>query len=568
MLSLKDSMEATVAPIPLVPDPAAQGLVGRLAALPAAGKIKLGLAVAALVATIVAMAMWASQGDWRILYAGLSDKEAGAIITELGTMNVPYSYTEGGAIKVPADRLYDVKMKLAAKGMPKETGAGNELLDVNRFGQTDRQERQIMQRALEGELVRTINKLDGVKDARVHLALPNQNGFFREQQKPSASVMLTLHAGRTLDRAQAAGIVHLVSSSVPELSPKAISVLDQRGALLSGPEDDASKTLNEQQLQYVAQVEKGYLGRVTELLEPVVGRDNLRATVTAEVDFTQIESTSEQFRPNQGNEPAAVRSQSTSEANTPGAATPAGIPGATSNQPPVPATAPINGASAPLQPGGTAGATGSAGRKEATTNYEVDKTVQMKRNAAGTVKRLNAAVVVNHRSNVDAKGKTTTAPLSNEEIEKLTALVQEAVGFNKERGDSVKVINAPFKVEALDKPDSLPLWQQPWVLVMVRAGAVPAALALVALGLIFGVVKPALTTHTVVAQPGADGKGQQLNALVDDAPALPGTDGTSLPALEAPRENKQLETARQLAKDNPAAVANIMREWVNGEVAA
>ena len=416
MLSLKDSMEATVAPIPLVPDPAAQGLVGRLAALPAAGKIKLGLAVAALVATIVAMAMWASQGDWRILYAGLSDKEAGAIITELGTMNVPYSYTEGGAIKVPADRLYDVKMKLAAKGMPKETGAGNELLDVNRFGQTDRQERQIMQRALEGELVRTINKLDGVKDARVHLALPNQNGFFREQQKPSASVMLTLHAGRTLDRAQAAGIVHLVSSSVPELSPKAISVLDQRGALLSGPEDDASKTLNEQQLQYVAQVEKGYLGRVTELLEPVVGRDNLRATVTAEVDFTQIESTSEQFRPNQGNEPAAVRSQSTSEANTPGAATPAGIPGATSNQPPVPATAPINGASAPLQPGGTAGATGSAGRKEATTNYEVDKTVQMKRNAVGTVKRLNAAVVVNHRSSVDAKGKTTSAPLSNEEI--------------------------------------------------------------------------------------------------------------------------------------------------------
>ena len=150
----------------------------------------------------------------------------------------------------------------------------------------------------------------------------------------------------------------------------------------------------------------------------------------------------------------------------------------------------------------------------------------------------------------------------------MTALVQEAVGFNKERGDSVKVINAPFKVEALDKPDSLPLWQQPWVLDMVRAGAVPAALALVALGLIFGVVKPALTTHTVVAQPGADGKGQQLNALVDDAPALPGTDGTSLPALEAPRENKQLETARQLAKDNPAAVANIMREWVNGEVAA
>ncbi|MBT9598380.1 MAG: flagellar M-ring protein FliF [Vitreoscilla sp.] len=562
-------MEATVAPIPLVPDPAAQGLVGRLAALPAASKMKLGLALAALLATVVAMAMWANQGDWRVLYAGLPDKEAGAIITELGTMNVPYRYTDGGgAIKVPADRLYDVKMKLAAKGMPKASVVGNELLDVNRFGQTDRQERLNMQRALEGELVRTIGKLDGVEDARVHLALPNQNGFFREQQKASASVMLTLHPGRTLDRAQAAGIVHLVSSSVPELSPKAVSVLDQRGALLSGPEDDASKTLNEQQLQYVAQVEKSYLGRVTELLEPVVGRDNLRATVTAEVDFTQIESTSEQFRPNQGAEPAAVRSQSTTEANTPGAATPAGVPGATSNQPPVPATAPINGASAPLQAGGSAGATSGSGRKEATTNYEVDKTVQMKRNAVGTVKRLNAAVVVNHRSNTDAKGKTTTAPLSNEELEKLTSLVQEAVGFNKERGDSVKVINAPFKIEALDKPETTPLWQQPWVLDMVRAGAVPAALALVALGLIFGVVKPALTTHTVAASASTDAKGQQLNAVVGDAPALPGADGISLPALEAPRENVKLNTARQLAKDNPAAVANIMREWVNGEVAA
>jgi flagellar M-ring protein FliF len=263
-----------------------------------------------------------------------------------------------------------------------------------------------------------------------------------------------------------------------------------------------------------------------------------------------------------------VRSQSTTEANTPGAVTPAGVPGATSNQPPVPATAPINGASAPLQAGGAAGATGSSGRKEATTNYEVDKTVQMKRNAVGTVKRLNAAVVVNHRSNTDAKGKTTTAPLSAEELEKLTSLVQEAVGFSKERGDSVKVINAPFKIEALDKPESLPVWQQPWVLDMVRAGAVPAALALVALGLIFGAIKPALTTHTVVTPAGTDSKGQQLNAMVDDAPALPGADGVSLPALEAPRENVKLNTARQLAKDNPAAVANIMREWVNGEVAA
>lgn len=557
-------MDATATvPVALVPE-APPGLLGRLTALPAGTKMKLGVAVAALAAAVVAMAMWASQGDWRVLYAGLPDKEAGAITAELGTMGVPYRYADGGgAIKVPADRLYDVKMKLAAKGMPKASVVGNELLDVSRFGQTDRQERVNMQRALEGELVRTIVKLEGVEDARVHLALPNQNGFFREQQKPSASVMLTLHPGRTLDRAQAAGIVHLVSSSVPELSPRAVSVLDQRGALLSGTEEDSGKSLNEQQLQYVAQVEKSYVARVSELLEPVVGRDNLRATVTADVDFTQVESTSEQFRPNQGNEPAAIRSQATIESSTPGSAVPAGVPGAASNQPPVPATAPINGAAAPLQASNTQ--TGGAGRREATTNYEVDKTVQMKRNAVGVVKRLNAAVVVNHRSQTDAKGKTTTRPLSNEELENLTALVQEAVGFNKERGDSVRVINAPFKAEPADKVNELPLWQQPWLLDLVRAGAVPGALALVGLGLIFGVIKPALKSPVAV-ETANDKRGQQLNAVVDDAAALPGEG--ALPALEPPRENHKLHTARQLAKDNPAAVANIMREWVSGEVAA
>ena len=554
---------SATAPVALVPE-APPGLVGRLAALPAPTKMKLGFGVAALAATLVAIAMWASQGDWRVLYSGLPDKEAGAIVAELGTMGVPYRYSDGGgAIKVPADRLYDIKMKLAAKGLPKASVVGNELLDVNRFGQTDRQERANMQRALEGELVRTILKVEGVDDARVHLALPNQNGFFREQQKPSASVMLTLRPGFTLDRAQSAGIVHLVSSSVPELNPKAVSVVDQRGALLAGAEDDNGKSLNEQQLQYVAQVEKGYLARVNDLLEPIVGRDNLRATVTADIDFTQVESTSEQFRPNQGSEPAAVRSQSTSESSTAGSSVPSGVPGAASNQPPVPATAPINGASAPLQ-AANATQNGGAGRREATTNYEVDKTVQMRRNAVGVIKRLNAAVVVNHRSRTDAKGKTTTTPLSQEELDKLTALVQEAVGYSKERGDSVRVVNAPFQAEPAAKVDELPLWKQPWLLDLVRAGAVPGALALVALGLIFGVIRPALKPPVVL--DAADKRGKQLDAVIDDEAALPGS--PQLPALESPRENHKLETARQLAKENPAAVANIMREWVSGEAAA
>jgi flagellar M-ring protein FliF len=535
-----------------------------MGALPAATKFKLGVALAGLLATLVAISLWASQGDWRVLYANLPEKDAGAIVAQLSQMNVPYRFTEGGAaLMVPADKVYDLKMKLAAAGLPKASVTGNELLDSARFGQTDRQERSNLQRALEGELVRTITKLDGVEDARVHLALPNQNGFFREQQKPSASVMLSLHPGRTLDRGQAAAIVHLVSSSVPELNPKAVSVLDQRGTLLSGSAEDSGKTLDEQQLLYVQQIEANYLKRVQDILEPVLGRDNLRATVTAEVDFTQSESTAEQFRPNQGSEPAAVRSQQSTEQTSPGSTTPTGVPGAASNQPPVPATAPINGASAPLQTA-QAGTVGGGARKENVVNYEVDKTVRVVRNATGTVKRLNAAVVVNHRTAVDAKGKSSTKPLPQEELDKLTALVQEAVGFSKERNDSVKVINAPFVADAAPKPEELPLWKQAWLLDLLRAGAVPAALALVALALIFGVIKPAVTQAlTPPPLPEAEAKAHALDAVVDDPNALPAVEG--LPALEAPKENAKLEAARQLARSNPQAVANIMREWVSGE---
>jgi len=562
---------AAITPFPIEPDAAPKGALAKLQALPQAAKLKLGVAAAAVVAAMVALLMWSSQGDWKVLYANLPDKEAGAILAQLQQMNVPYRHSDGGAaILVPADRVYDLKMKLAAAGLPKAAVTGNELLDNARFGQTDRQERLNMQRALEGELVRTITKLDGVEDARVHLALPAQNGFYREQQKPSASVMVTLYPGRSLDRGQTAAIVNLVSSSIPDMSPKAVSVLDQRGELLSGPGEDMVRSLDEQQLKYVHQIEDSYLKRVQEILEPVVGRDNLRATVTAEIDFTQSEATSEQYRPNGGDQPTAIRSQQTLESSNAGQNLPTGVPGAATNQPPVPATAPINGASAPLQ-AAQGSIAGGGSKRENVTNYEVDKTVRVVRNATGAVKRLNAAVVVNHRSVTDAKGKTSTQPLSQEELDKLTALVQEAVGFNKERGDSVKVINAPFKPVTEPAVDELPLWKQPWVIDLAKAGAVPAALTLVALALLLGVIRPtlkqALAPPPAPAEDAEAAKGGQLDAVVDDVTALPGAEGEAggLPALEAPKENLKLEAARQLARDNPGAVANIMREWVTGE---
>jgi len=549
-------MDNAISPVPpqaLVP--ADNGVLTRLAALPARSKLMLTGGVAALVAVALSFALIGNSGDYKVLYANLSDKDGGAIVQQLSQMNVPYKYTEGGtAILVPSSQVHDVRLKLASAGLPKGGTVGFELMDNARFGQTQFQERLTFQRGLEGELVRSITSLAAVAAARVHLALPNQNGFFREQQKPSASVVLTLHPGRTLDRAQVAGIVHLVSSSVPEMSPKAVSVLDQTGALLSSPEGQAANGLDAQQLQYVAQIEGGYGKRINEILEPVVGRDNLRATVTAEVDFSQSEATSEEFKPNQGTAPATVRSQQTSESSNGHGASAQGVPGASSNQPPVPATAPINGAAQALQ-GASNGGANSNSRRENVTNYEVDKTVRVTRNATGTVKRLNAAVVVNHRVTTDAKGRTTSTPLSAPEIEQLTALVQQAIGFTKERGDSVRVINAPFRVEAAPKPEDVPLWQRPALQDLLRSLAMPFALALIGLAVVFGMIRPALKA----ALPPAPTRGTQLDAVVDDALPLPA------PALEAPRSNVRLDQARVLAKDNPAAVANIVRGWVSGE---
>jgi len=544
--------------LPAAPRAGFDGLMARLTAVPVKAMVMLTLGVAALAAVLAALAMWSKSGDYRVLYANLSDKDGGAVLAQLSQMNVPYKHADGGnAILVPADKVHDVRLKLAQAGLPKGSTSGFELLDNARFGQTQFQERTTWQRALEGELMRSIGALAAVESARVHLALPQQNGFFREQQKPSASVLLQLHPGRTLERAQIAGIVHLVSSSVPELSPKAVSVLDSSGMLLSGATgDNPASGLDAQQLQYVQQIESSYVKRVIDIIEPIVGRDNVRATVAAEVDFAQSEATDELFKPNQGKDmAAAIRSQQLSESSNGASTTPSGIPGALSNQPPVPATAPLSGASAPLQAANSA-ATGASTRRDNVVNYEIDKTVRVTRNATGIVKRLNAAVVVNHRVITDAKGKTTSTPLSNDEVEKLTALVRESIGFNKERGDSIKLINAPFRTEALPKAaDALPPWQQPWLIDLVRAAAVPAALVLVALLVVGGVIKPALKA---AAGPTM---GRQLDAMVADSPHLA---APAVPlALGAPPGDKHVSDARELAKQNPAAVAHIVRDWVN-----
>jgi flagellar M-ring protein FliF len=542
--------------------PATPGLAGRWQALPVKLQLGLVLGVAALLAVLVFMGMGARDSDYRVLFPNLSDKDGGAVIERLTQLNVPYKFAEGGGtILVPAGRVHELRMKLASAGLPSGSAGGTmgyELLDKNSFGQTQGQERMKMQRAIEGELTTTIRALEGVSSARVHLALPNQNGFFREQQKPSASVVITLHPGRTLDRGQIAGIVRLVSGSVPELAPKAVSVVDSSGALLSGSGDEeAGHGLDSQQLQFRRELEASHLKRVLALLEPVVGRDNVRATVTADIDFSQVMQTAESYAPNQGADAkAAVREQRSEESSQP-SATPAGIPGATSNQPPVPAQAPINGAAQNLQGAQGAAAAANATRREAATRFEVDKTTTVTKQAVGNVRRLSAAVVVNHRTSTDAKGKTSTVPLTEKEIEQLTALVQQGIGFSAERGDVVKIVNAPFRAEPAPAADETPLWQQPWLVDLLRSAIAPLALAVVALVIVFKLIKPALTQ---LMTPPTPEPGSQVSEVVDDQPPPEPIQ------LVAPQHAARIEAARAMAKQNPAAVANIVRGWVNGEV--
>lgn len=570
------------APTLAKPNPLADGF----ARLSGGQKAKLLAGILALVALVVAALVMGRQTDWKVLFANVNDKDGGAIVAQLAQMNVPYKYTEGGqAIMVPAERVHDIRLKLASQGLPKGSVSGFEMMEANRFGMTQFQERLTFQRGLEGELTRSIQSLGSVQTARIHLALPNQNGFFREQQKPSASVLVTLHPGRTLDKAQVAGIVHLVASSVPELNTKSVSVIDDAGNLLSTQPDAPMQGADTQQLQYVQMLEQNYTRRVMDILEPMLGRQNVRAQITADVDFSVSEQTSETHSPNQAGAPSTVRSQQLVENANESTNGPAGAPGAVSNIPPGQGAAPINGPgvapSVTAPNGASGGANNSTTRRESVVNYEVDKTIRVVKGGTGNIRRLTAAVVVNHRTTNDPKtGKPISEPLPPEQLTQMTALVREAIGFSQERGDSVNLMNAAFNMDKVAAPEPLPLWQRPDNVELAKTLAWPVGALLLGLVVVFGLVRPSLKMMNPPPPPEPEPLAleppRQLEALVGDVterpellPAGTSADGVQA-ALEAPAtpEQLRLEDARRLARENPVAVANIIKGWVNGEAAS
>ena len=525
-----------------------------LAAWPARQVFALCAGLALLVATITLSVQWTRTGDYRVLFANLSDRDGGAVIAALSQMNIPYKFAEvGGAISIPADQLHQARMKLASQGLPRGGAVGFELMESQKFGASQFQERLNYQRGLEGELTRSIQALSSIQSARVHLALPAQNGFFRDRQKPSASVLLSLHPGRQIDRAQIAGIVHLVASSVTELTPKQVSVVDQDGKLLSEDPQAPATGLDPSQLAYLRRIESDYVQRILEIVQPIVGNGNVRAQVSAEIDFTQSEATAEEYKPNQGKEPQTVRSQQTSESAADAGGAPAqGVPGALSNQPPGAASAPINGAAQNVQAstGANSAGAGAGSRREATTNFEVDKTIKVVRNPSGMIKRLTAAVIVNHRRSVDKAGKVTMSALTEKEIEGINALVRETIGWSKDRGDTLNVMNTPFVVEeAPPKPPEPPWWKQQENIAMAKEASKTGGLILLGLLTIFGVIRPAIKAIPKV--PSASelaANRERVNETIGDELTLPGVNQPQV---------------LQMARENPAAVASVVRTWVN-----
>jgi flagellar M-ring protein FliF len=529
--------------------------------------IIIGVGIALVLAIMAAVWMWSQQPEYRVLFSNFTDRDGGAITASLDQMGVKYKFSEGGsAILVPSTQVHDVRLKLAAQGLPKGGNVGFELMENQKLGVSQFLEQVNYQRSLEGELARSIQSLAAVSSARVHLALPKPSVFVREQQKPTASVLLNLQPGRTLEPSQVSAIVHLVASSVPELPPSNVTVVDQSGNLLSDTSKQAgAKTLDPNQLKYVAQLQQNIVKQVESLIVPLVGQGNVRAEATADVDFAQVDTAAEMYKPNSPPAASAIRSQQSSEAATPGAGA-SGVPGALSNQPPGSATAPLTssagGAPAPGAP--------SAGpsRKDSTTNYEVDKTVRYEQKPMGGVKRLSVGVVVNYRRTVDAKtGKVTVKPLSAAEVAQINDLVKEAMGYSKERGDTLNVTNAPF--DGVDKPAEAPLvldwWRDPENLALAREIGKYLLAAILLAFLYFRLLRPLLRPAM-----------RKFDQITDLAP-LPPPDQTAEQQAQAVIERTQLEEmeanlargyrenltmAKNLAKEDPRIVANVVKAWV------
>ena len=531
-------------------------------------RVVIGGAVAGALAIIAAIWLWSSAPDYKVLFSNTTDKDGGAITASLDQMGVKYKFSEGGsAILVPAEQVHGIRLKLAAQGLPRAGNVGFELLENQKLGTSQFVEQVNYQRSLEGELANSIQALAAVSSARVHLALPKPSVFVRDQKNPTASVLLNLQPGRALDQAQVSAIVHLVASSVPELTPANVTVVDQNGTLLSDTSAKNGKQLDPNQLKYVDILQQNIVKQVESIIAPLVGQNNVRAEATAEVDFAQVDTAAEMYKPNSPPEPQAIRSQQTSESAGPGSGNPSGVPGALSNQPPGVATAPIDGGAPAGQQQTTTGPTS----KNATTNYEVDKTVRFEQKPMGGIKRLTVGVVVNYRRSIDPKtGKVVVKPLTGPEVAQINELVKQAMGYSQARGDTLNVTNAPF--DGVDKPDEQApdWWKDPSNLPLLKDVAKYVFIAMVIAFLWYRILRPLFKPVMKKFDEAVEMPPEPEPEEPEPEPE-PDLAEEARVAKEVEEQKKviiyksNLDMAKTLAQNDPRIVANVIKEWLGAE---
>ena len=535
----------------LVSTQTAQGFGG----LPAVRQIGLMIGLAASVALGVAVALWSQTPTYSLLYGNLSQRDAASVTEALQKSAIPFKIDETtGAVMVASTQLQNARLKLAADGLPKGGSSGFEMLGEDQgFGTSQFVEAARYQHALEGELAQTISGIRNVESARVHLAIPKRSVFLRKQEEPTASIVVNLYGGRSLDEGQVSSIVHLVSSSVPHLNSSQVTVVDQQGNLLTTGGAASEVGMTSTQFAYTRKVESSYVKRVENMLSPLIGTGKVRAQVAAELDFTRTEKTLESFNPDL----PALRSEQTSEDQSSSNASGVGIPGTLSNQPPAGGTTNAAGT-----PGASTDSSGNSS-KRSTRNYELDKTISHTRLATGEIRRLSVAVVLDDKQTLDDKGVATRTPWAPEDIAKFTTLVKESVGFNAQRGDSVQVINAAFQpIPEVEPLPEQPIWEKPWVWDVAKQ----AAGAIGVLILIFGVLKPTLRSLTekgvahagALAAAGGGEAGMGEDQLTLGAPRAQ----AGLPAPQQQYEH-QIAAAKGMIQQDPKRVAQVVKNWVN-----
>nr|WP_298055081.1 flagellar basal-body MS-ring/collar protein FliF [uncultured Halomonas sp.] len=540
--------------------------------------VALLIAGAASIAIVVALFMWASSPEYRVLYSNLSEADGGSIITELDTRGIPYQFSASGqALMVPSDQVHTLRLQLAEQGLPRGGNLGLELMDSQAFGISQFAEQINYQRGLEGELARSIESLGPVEGVRVHLSMAKPSVFIRDREPAKASVVLTLLPGRVLGEGQVSAIVHMVSGSVPELAAEDVTVVNQDGRLLSA-ETRNGNDLDGTQLEYIAEVERSYQQRIERILTPILGSDNVRAQVAAQIDFSRREQTSERYGPNQPPNEAAVRSRQLSLAFDGEDPLSTGIPGALTNTPPGAVPSPINQL-----------AEGEEGeqaedvppealrnlRQDDVINYEVDRSIEHVQHRLGQIERLSAAVVVNYRSEMNEEGEWVDVALTNNEVAQIERLVRQAMGFSQLRGDEIEVVNSPF-ARSVEETADTEWWKDPDILSMAATAGRYLLVALAILLLYLLILRPLIKRYTQMPVMAAAVPGSTLTASVGGEDENEGegegeeSSAESDETYNKPKRRRKtslyehnLNDLREMAQEDPRMVAMIIRSWMN-----